>query len=119
LTLEDTQVLVRFMEADPSIAEAAWRDSLGLPAAVIGRIHRHLREQGRNIEPRLTAEARRILEAVQKRGEAFLPDVAADVGMSEHQVLDHAEVLFAEGLLECARNGAALRPVARGTEEAT
>jgi hypothetical protein len=39
--------------------------------------------------------------------------------MGEHELLDHCEVLFAEGVIEPARQGAAIRVTERGKRSAT
>ncbi len=111
LDVREVALLARVWGADPDNAEAWWRESLGLPIRVIGRIRRWRREQsGAAFDPAvLPAESRRVLEAIRERGEAAVPDLAAALSLGEHQLLDQCEVLFAEGVIASSDDGSSLR----------
>lgn len=111
LSLKDTQTLVASHGIDPSNAEAWWRQSLGLPIAIMGRIRAERRKNGKvAFNPKdLPSESRRILKALQGMKRMTVNDLARTVAMNEHVLLDHCEVLFAERLVAADDDGAAIR----------
>lgn len=121
LSRDDAERLIRVHGADPERATDFWRDSLGHPLGIIGRVRRWKRENGGldSIDRELPAPSRKILQACRRQPETALPELAKTVGMSEHDLLDHCEILFAEGLIEPTRNGAAVIVTERGRRPVT
>ena len=111
LSLRDVTILASISGVDPSEAETWWRESHGLPIAVLGRIRRARRKlHNLPFSPKeLPAESLRILEAVRAAGTIDVASLAGQLNMGQHGLLDHCEVLFAEGALESAEDGACLR----------
>ncbi len=111
LSAADIARLARLMGADEDLADT-WRlETLGLPAAVLGRIRAWRREELGD-EPSLAPlppESRHILEELRRGRVRTVPDLARATEHSEHALLDHCEVLFAEGLIEPADDGQAVR----------
>lgn len=110
LSLKDVSTLASIHNVDPQNAERWWRETHGLPVAVLGKI-RAERRRSRDAEfdpSDLPAEARKIYAAVQKAGTIDVADLAARLKLGQHALLDYCEVLFAEGVLHSARDGAAL-----------
>jgi len=112
LTLRDAQQLVEFLGGDEERSEAWWRESMGSPAVLIGRIRGYRRARGLSptgIPPR-SGDAQRIYEAIREAPEQRLPvtDLATRLGMGEHLLLDLCEVLFAEELVEAVDDGVVL-----------
>lgn len=116
LDVREVAQLARVWGADPENAEAWWRESLGLPIGVVGRIRRWRREQGGGaFDPAvLPAESRRVLEVIREKGEVAVPALAEALSLGEHQLLDQCEVLFAEGVVSATDDGSALRAVQGG-----
>jgi len=54
------------------------------------------------------AEALRILEVLRVEREIGVPELARRLDMGEHALLDHCELLFAEGLVRPAADGHAI-----------
>ncbi|MEZ4319791.1 MAG: serine/threonine-protein kinase [Myxococcota bacterium] len=116
LSLKDVTQLVRIHGADPTLAEQWWRDSLGLPIAVIGRIQSHRRRQN-DLEPDLSdlpPESRKILELLPPGSPVRVMELAQRAAVNEHVLLDHCEVLFAQGLVESAEGGHSIVAVPLG-----
>lgn len=115
LTPQDVQRLARMWSADVELSDQWWRASMGLPIAVVGRIRAWRRQRGltQTQHSQLPAESRRIYEALRKkpRMRAEVTELAAELQLGEHQLLDHCEVLFAEDLVEAADDGLALAVV--------
>ena len=111
LSHRDVELLLSISGVDPSHAEDWWRASLGLPIAIMGRIRATRREvSGLPFDAReLPSESRKILKALRTQKKLVVTDLARLVGMNEHLLLDHCEVLFAEGLAEAADEGASIR----------
>ncbi len=111
LSLKDVSQLVRIHGADPTRAEAWWRESLGLPIAVLGRIQAHRRiTNDLPLDPRsLPSESRKILKELPPGKPVRVVDLAAKLSLNEHVLLDHCEVLFAQGLIEEADGGHSLK----------
>ncbi len=57
----------------------------------------------------LPPEARAILKALQGNGAVAVVDLAKRCNLNEHALLDHCEVLFAEGLVEPTDGGLAIQ----------
>jgi len=106
----DANRLARLYGASSDTSENWWRESLGLPAAVLGRIHGwRRRANGTPLDTQdLPADARVIFLALRDAGRLTVTELAAQVEMEEHSVLDHCEVLFAQGLIEDIDDGVAL-----------
>ncbi len=115
LTEQDAVRLARMWGADSDQVDIWWRQSMGLPIAVVGRVRAWRREQGKTQSHHadLPAESRKIYESL--RGHTAMRcdvvSLAQELKMTEHTLLDHCEVLFAEDLLEAADDGAALAVV--------
>ncbi|MCA9495216.1 MAG: serine/threonine-protein kinase PknK, partial [Myxococcales bacterium] len=112
LSVQDAARLARLWGADPDQAESWWRQSMGLPIAIVGRIRAFRRQRGltQTHHSQLPSESRRILEFLrgQPRMRCDVVHLATELQMSEHVLLDHCEVLFAEDLVEPADDGAML-----------
>jgi hypothetical protein len=112
LEMHDVARLVRLYQADSKLAETWWRQSMGLPAGILGRIRAWRRANGLTVQQdgRLPADAQKIYDALDRRRSkpVPLPELAAEVAMTEHQLLDHCEVLFAEDLVAASDDGRAL-----------
>ena len=108
---QDTARLARMYGAETDLAPQWWRDSLGLPIAVLGRIRSWLRSQtGDPFDMNdLPPDSKLILAAIRDVGKQAVAELASQVEMEEHALLDHCEVLFAEGLIEAADDGRALQ----------
>ena len=92
-------------------AEEWWRASLGLPAAFLGRVRAWRREQnGTPFDMNdLPPDAKVIFAALRDAVRMSLSELAVQVEMDEHTVLDHCEVLFAEGVISDDEDGEYLR----------
>lgn len=112
LSSTDTARLARLWGTNPEHAETWWRQSMGLPIAIVARIRAARRNSGitQTQGIQLPAESRRILDTLRAkpkmRYEVAL--LAAELSMTEHTLLDHCEVLFAEELVEPSDDGAAI-----------
>ncbi|MEQ1568172.1 MAG: serine/threonine-protein kinase [Myxococcota bacterium] len=109
LSASDASRLAQVWSADASLAEDWWRKSMGLPIAILGRIRAWRRDHGQSVTQHapLPAESRKIYDALRNRPKmkSLVLELAAELQMTEHLLLDHCEVLFAEGLLEPADDG--------------
>lgn len=93
-------------------AERWWRESFGHPRAFHGHIRAWLRDHGRQIGlDHLNATEKRILDVLADGEVHPLPDIARELVMGEHRLLDYCEALLAEKLIESANDGGALRRV--------
>ncbi len=112
LSPQDAARLARLWNADPDLAETWWRQSMGLPIAIVGRIRAFRRSRGltQTHSSQLPSEAKRIVDFLrnQPKMRCELTHLAAELQMQEHTLLDHCEVLFAEDLIEPADDGASL-----------
>lgn len=111
LSLKDVQTLVQVSGVDPVSADPWWRESLGLPIAIMGRIRAERRDvNDLPFDPKdLPVESRRILKVLRAQKTLVVADLARSVSMNEHVLLDHCEVLFAERLAVPAEDGASIR----------
>ena len=104
--------LAALMGAETEEAEDWWTESMGLPVAMLGRIRRWKRSKGlpTDHEPELPSDSRRIYEALmtKPRMQLEVTELARELGMGEHELLDHSEALFAEGLIEPRDDGLAV-----------
>jgi len=107
----DATRLARMYGAETEMADQWWRQSLGLPIAVLGRIRAWKRsETGAAFDMNaLPPDSKLILAAIRDATKLVVTELASRVEMDEHAVLDHCEVLFAEGLIEAADDGRALQ----------
>jgi hypothetical protein len=112
LTAADSVRLARVWNADLDQAEIWWRQSMGLPIAVLARIRAWRRARGltQSQHAQLPSESKRIYDALRAKPKhrCQVNELAADLQMPEHTLLDHCEVLFAEELIEPADDGQAL-----------
>lgn len=110
LSLKDSVQLVRIHGSDPQLAEKWWRESLGLPVAVLGHILAHRRKVNElPFDPsEVPPESRRILTALEGGEPVSVAELALRAKMNEHVLLDHCEVLFAQGLARSASDGHAI-----------
>lgn len=111
LSLHDVHTLLEVSGIDVSHAEDWWRASLGLPIAIMGRIRAERRRTTNlQFDPKdLPSESRKILKALSAQKKLIVSDLARVVGMNEHLLLDHCEVLFAEGIAVADDDGASIR----------
>lgn len=112
LALRDAQQLVGFLGGDETQAETWWREAMGSPSVLLGRIRAHRRTRGLTPAgvPELPQEAQRLYEAIRESPDrrATVSDLAERLGMGEHHLLDHCDVLFAEQLVDCLEEGLVL-----------
>jgi predicted Ser/Thr protein kinase len=111
LDVRDVSRLARVWGTDASRAETWCRESLGLPIGVIGRIRAWKRAQTKTAFDAsiLPAESRKVLDGVARHRNITVVNLAQELGFSEPALLDHCEVLFAEGAIRCSEDGATLR----------
>lgn len=114
LTRDDVEKLALALGCPVDRAEQLWQDSLGHPIGVVARCKALLRDGRPPADRELPALSRKVLQALRAADELAIPDLATTLGMGEHDLLDQCEVLFAEKLIEAARNGAAIRITAAG-----
>ncbi len=116
LSREDAELLVKSLEGEEASLESVerwWRESFGNPVSIIGR-WRGDRAPRSSLENDLPPPSRKVLLAVRATGEITLPELSRQLGAGEHEVLDHTEVLLAQGMVEPSQNGAAIRLTFRG-----
>lgn len=116
LSKEECELLIQALEgedADLKSVETWWRESLGHPIGVIGR-WRGLRTPRTTLEADLPGGSRRVLQAVRRAIDLPLADLAKILGVGEHEMLDHCEVLFATGLVEPSKGGASIKLTPKG-----
>lgn len=115
LSSQDAVRLAKVWSADVDLAEVWWRLSMGLPIAILARIRAWRRERGmpQGQHAHLPAESRRIYDALRMKPKmrCLVVDLAAELQMQEHTLLDHAEVLFAEELIEPSEEGLSITVV--------
>jgi hypothetical protein len=118
LSSADAVRIARVWSADVDQAETWWRESLGLPIAFLARIRLWRRNTGQTATAgtqhlQLPAESKRIYEALRlhSKGRCEVSELARELQMGEHMLLDHCEVLFAEELVEPADDGLAIAMV--------
>lgn len=115
LTKQEAGRLATLMGTDPDHAEDWWTESMGLPVALLGRMRAWRRRKGLSVDhdTDLPSESRRIYETLMSkpRMQHEVSDLARELQMGEHALLDHAEVLFAEGLIEPKEDGLLLAVV--------
>ena len=109
LSQQDAVRIARAWHADTDKAEIWWKESLGLPIAFLGKIRLWRRSTGLTGPQQLNLppESRRIYEALRNRGKGRceVTELAREMSMGEHTLLDYCEVLFAEELVEPLDNG--------------
>lgn len=116
LNREESELLVKSLEGEDASLEPVerwWRESFGQPMSIIGR-WRAERTPRETLEHDLPSPSRKVLQAVRTTGEITIPELARLLGAGEHDVLDHTEVLLAQGVVEPSQNGAAIRLTFRG-----
>jgi predicted Ser/Thr protein kinase len=88
------------------------RETMGLPVAVHARVRAWVRERsGQRLTTvdHLPLGSRKVLAALKGDDSVAVPELASRCQMGEHELLDHCEVLFAEGLVVPAWDGAAIK----------
>lgn len=116
LNREEAELLIKSLEGEDASLESLdrwWRESFGNPVSIIGR-WRGERAPRHTLENDLPAPSRKVLMAVRATGEVTIPELSRQLGAGEHEVLDHTEVLLAQGMVEPSQNGAAIRLTFRG-----
>jgi len=112
LSPSDAKQVVEFLGGDGDQSEAWWRESMGSPAVIIGRIRGYRRSRGLSSAgvPARSRDVQRIYEAIADTPDHRSPvlDLAERLGMGEHLLLDLCEVLFAERLVEAVEDGVVL-----------
>lgn len=110
LSRDDAVRLARFWGADSELADRWWRESLGLPVALLGRIRawRRTRSEEPLQERLFPTESLQILEILRAERQASVQELASRLEIGEHALLDHCELLFAEGLVCAADDGHAI-----------
>jgi len=106
---QDAQRLARMFAVDSPAVSQWWRDTMGLPAAMLGRIRAWRRQEGltETSTAGLPSESRKVIAALKAHPKLRAPvaTLAAELKMSEHRLLDHCEVLFAEQLIQPLQDG--------------
>lgn len=112
LSATDAGRLARLWGVGAEQAEVWWRKSMGLPIAIVARIRAARRQAGltQTQGVQLPAESKRILETLRTkpRMRCDVAALAAELSMTEHSLLDHCEVLFAEEFVEPKDDGATI-----------
>ncbi|MEN0063260.1 MAG: serine/threonine-protein kinase [Myxococcota bacterium] len=112
LSLRDAQQLVDFLGGDEAQVEVWWREAMGSPAALLGRIRAYRRSRGLTPTgiPELSRDAVRILDTIREApGQRLaVTSLAEQLNMGEHLLLDHCDVLFAEQLVQAEEDGVVL-----------
>ncbi len=103
LAAEHIRLILEANGQDPGRAEEIAERTRGLPAAV----HGYVRPPAEGV-PGLSREQRSLLEATAS-GPVPLAELARLLGMGEHELIDQAEPLLDQGLLEEVDDGSALR----------
>jgi serine/threonine protein kinase len=115
-TERDAVRLARMFGVEGDEVGPWWRQTMGLPAALLGKIRAWRRERGLTEASgsTLSAESQRVLDALRAHPtrRAPVPALAAELEMTEHLLLDHCEALFAEGLVEALLDGESIGVVA-------
>ncbi|NCG21195.1 MAG: protein kinase [Rhodobacterales bacterium] len=111
LSAVEARRLTRMMNADEDLSLDWWREVLGLPIGLLGKIRAwHRKENGEPIDLKvLPKSALKILDALRKPNSLPVPKLASATGFNENELLDHCEVLFAEALIEATEDGNAIR----------
>jgi len=106
---QDGVRLARMFGVDSPEVSQWWRTTMGLPSAMLGRIRAWRRQEGltETSSARLPSESRKVIAALKARPKLRAPvaALAAELKMSEHLLLDHCEVLFAEQLVQPLQDG--------------
>ena len=109
LTERDALRLARMFGVESDDVGTWWRQTMGLPAALLGCIRAWRRDEGLTVTSaaRLPANSKRVYEALRAKPKMRAPvtALAAELRMGEHTLLDHCEVLFAEQLIEPLEDG--------------
>ena len=109
LTERDAMRLARMFGVESDEVGDWWRESMGLPVALLGRIRAWRRDTGLTLTSatQLPAESKRIYEALRAKPKMRAPvtALASELRMGEHMMLDHCEALFAERLIEPLQDG--------------
>jgi len=109
LTERDALRLARMFLVDSDEVSSWWRESMGLPVALLGRIRAYRREAGLTLTSasQLPTESRKVYEALRAKPKMRAPvsALANELRMGEHMLLDHCEALFAERLIEPLQDG--------------
>jgi hypothetical protein len=118
LSSADAARIAQVWNADVDQAETWWRESLGLPIAFLAKIRLWRRNTGQTAtagqqHSQLPAESKRIYEALRlhSKVKCEVAELARELQMGEHVLLDHCEVLFAEELVEPADDGLSIAMV--------
>lgn len=106
----DVARLARHMRVDPELAEQAWAEWAGHPAAVLGRLRASIDGADMTDDRHLSSEAKQILAHVRDEGEVDVVALAGHFRIDPHTLLDHCAALIAEGRLISTRSGACLAP---------
>ncbi len=122
---EGARLLTNMAPADR--VDAIWRDAFGQPGAMLARVRRIQREAGGDpseYDAVIAPATRRVLQTLRR----LAPDddagvaiarVAASIGLDEHEVVDHLDLLEAEGLVQITDegDGARMTLLARHVED--
>lgn len=88
--------------------DAIWRNAYGHPGAMLARARRIKREQGADpadLDAKIAPSTRRVLQGLRRHGGASIPKLSELIGMMEHEVVEHVDLLAAEGLVVVAEDG--------------
>ena len=109
LTEKDALRLARMYLVDSDDVGEWWKETMGLPVALLGRFRAWRRDEGLSevTTSSLPRNSKAVYEALRRRPKMRAPvaSLAAELDMGEHAFLDHCEVLFAEQLIEPMQDG--------------
>jgi hypothetical protein len=116
LSSKDAARLASIWGADADQGKRWWKEAIGLPIGILGRLRASRREaSGQKLDSSVLPATARKIYAAMLASEAPLavPALARNIGLTEHALLDHCEVLFAERLIECSDDGSTLATTRR------
>jgi predicted Ser/Thr protein kinase len=109
LTEKDALRLARMYLVDSDDVGEWWKETMGLPVALLGRFRAWRRDEGLSevSTSSLPGRSKQVYEALRRKPKMRAPvaSLAAELDMGEHTFLDHCEVLFAEQLIEPQQDG--------------
>ena len=110
---DEARALLQHVRRDLTDAEceSLWKAAFGHPGSLLAQLRKRRRVEHDGmikLDHEIPGPSRRVLQALRKAGEVTVPDLARSLDLSEHELLDLCEVLFAEGLVGPAQDGFAI-----------
>lgn len=111
---DEARSLLQHVRRDLTDAECEvlWKETFGHPGSLLARLRRRRRVEHEGLiklDHEIPGPSRRVLQTVRAGSELPVPDLARSLDLSEHELLDLCEVLFAEGLIEPSQDGFAIK----------